>query len=133
MFGNGDDPLKFDDSDLPGSSDEGKPEMPSDLEGFESPMGPGDDFELQTESEPEMDQGVPRTSGDEAPSGPAAAKAKPPKKKKERSQGPSLFARLRQTSPYVVLLGISVLAVLLAVGILFLELWQYQFEFRPQI
>ncbi len=136
MSGADDDPLKFDDLDLPGPSDEGQSEMPDDLAGLPSPEAPTADFPSETTPESPAEPGAPVVVSDDTASSAAETEERPAKKKKKKkkkSRGPGLFARLRQTSPYVVLLGISVLAILLAVGILFFELWQYQFEFRPQI
>jgi|YNPMSStandDraft_1061717.scaffolds.fasta_scaffold152570_1 hypothetical protein len=42
-----------------------------------------------------------------------------------------LWAALRQTSPYVVMLALSLLALIVATAILVGELWRYNFEFRP--
>jgi hypothetical protein len=38
---------------------------------------------------------------------------------------------LRQTSPYVVMLALSLLALVVGTAILVGELWRYNFEFRP--
>ncbi|GEM_PF-6857230 len=51
----------------------------------------------------------------------------------EKEKKPGFFARLMQTSPYVVMLGISLLALVIGCGILVVELWRYGFEFTPRI
>ena len=49
----------------------------------------------------------------------------------EEEETPGLFARLTKTSPYVVLLGISVLAMLIAIFCLWMEFRRYDYEWKP--
>jgi hypothetical protein len=49
----------------------------------------------------------------------------------EEEKGPGLLARLTQTSPYVVLLGISLVAMIIALFCLWMELRRYNYEWKP--
>jgi len=131
VSGTGDDPLKFDDLDLPGEPEQ-EPQLPGDSPEAEFPTADTDQ-QAPAAFEPEGEQaGATAEPTATAPSATEPEEEPPAKKAKKRAK-PGLLARLRQTSPYVVLLGITVLALLLGIGVLFCELWRYQFEFRPQI
>ena len=58
-------------------------------------------------------------------------KKKKKKKKKEKKKGPGLLARLAETSPYVVLLGISLLAIMIGILCLWMELRRYDGQIKP--
>ncbi|MFH1266228.1 MAG: hypothetical protein ABIK89_10915 [Planctomycetota bacterium] len=90
------------------------------------------------------DMGIPAlvADADEAVEKPGKGRKKrgkkPKKAKKERAkrervktEGPGFLANLKQTSPYVVLLGISLLALLVGILCLLMELNRYGFEFKP--
>lgn len=62
--------------------------------------------------------------------GPEGEVLAPVEEEPEKPKGPGLLARLVPT-PYVALLGIAVLAVLIAVLYLWLELKRYNLEFKP--
>ncbi|MCS7237599.1 MAG: hypothetical protein NZ899_04935 [Thermoguttaceae bacterium] len=49
----------------------------------------------------------------------------------EAPRRPGIFARLAQTSPYVVMLFLSLLALIIGTLMLGVELWRYQFEIKP--
>ena len=53
---------------------------------------------------------------------------RPPDKKKKK---PGFLAKLTTTSPYVVLLGISVVAILIGILCLLLELGRYEGQIKP--
>ncbi len=56
--------------------------------------------------------------------GPESREAKPPR--------PGLFARLKQTSIFTVMLGLSLLALTIAVIVLAIELSRYQWDTRAR-
>jgi len=51
--------------------------------------------------------------------------------KKEKSKGPGFLEKLATTSPYVVLLGIALAAILIGILCLFMELGTYGFQIKP--
>lgn len=61
---------------------------------------------------------------------------KPPKRKKQKKEGQpageSLVVRLQKTNPYVVILGLSLLALIVAVVYLIMELADYNFDLKAQ-
>ncbi len=131
------------------------PEDPlRDVEPEEFPVGPGEsppyegdepggyqpfdqsplDFAVGAQSQGADSEGVssalPETSGEETSEEPEEPEAK------EKAGGflswlSGLGAALRQTSPYVVMLALSLLALIVGTAILVGELWRYNFEFRP--
>jgi len=62
---------------------------------------------------------------------PKKAKKERAKRERVKTEEPSFLANLKQTSPYVVLLGISLLALLIGILCLLMELNRYGFEFKP--
>jgi uncharacterized membrane protein YdbT with pleckstrin-like domain len=52
-------------------------------------------------------------------------------KEEEEEARPSFWERLTQTSPYVVMLGLSLLALMIGTVILVIELARYNFELKP--
>lgn len=118
--------------------------MPTEIFGAESPETPAD-----TGGEPAafsddaglLAAGLAATVAGEAAQPAIEApkkgkKAKAPKQKKEKKQkestGEGLFARLQKTSPYIVLLGLSLLALLIAVLCLVIELSRYNFDLKAE-
>lgn len=65
---------------------------------------------------------------EEVTSGPAPAEEAAEEEKPRR---PGIFARLTQTSPYVVMLLLSLVALIVGTVMLGVELWRYQFEIKP--
>ena len=55
----------------------------------------------------------------------------PEEEEEEKEKGPGLLARLTKTSPYVVLLGISLVAILIGILCLWLELRSYDSQIKP--
>ena len=53
------------------------------------------------------------------------------KRKEKKEKGPGLLARLAKTSPYVVLLGISLLAIMIGILYLWMELRRYDSQIKP--
>jgi hypothetical protein len=49
----------------------------------------------------------------------------------EEEKSPGLLARLTKTSPYVVLLGIAMVAMIIALFCLWMELNRYSYELKP--
>lgn len=66
----------------------------------------------------------------EKPSEEAPA-AQEEEKEEEEEARPSFWERLTQTSPYVVMLGLSLLALMIGTVILVIELARYNFELKP--
>ena len=81
----------------------------------------------------------------EAEEGPADRKKKKREKRKKKDRkekdaagvaaeasGPSLLDRLRQSSPYTVMLAVALAGLLIGVLLLVLELGSYGFQFSPR-
>ena len=81
----------------------------------------------------------------EAEEGPADRKKKKREKRKKKDRkekeaagvaaeasGPSLLDRLRQSSPYTVMLAVALAGLLIGVLLLVLELGRYGFQFSPR-
>ncbi|NMC22004.1 MAG: hypothetical protein GYA33_16480 [Thermogutta sp.] len=68
--------------------------------------------------------GAGTASVTQAPEGPGETAEKPPR--------PGLFARLKQTSIFTVMLGLSLLALTIAVIVLAIELSRYQWDTRAR-
>jgi len=62
---------------------------------------------------------------------PASVEEEAEEEPEEEEKEPSFFEKLTQTSPYVVLLGISAAAIMIAILYLFLELREYGFQVKP--
>lgn len=74
---------------------------------------------------------------DEAPAAEdGKTKKKAPKRKKEKKEpagdGQGVFQRLGKTSPYTVMLGLSVIALVIAVVCLVMELAQFNYDVKAQ-
>ena len=127
---------------------EGLPELPeetgqfdesdvlADLEPTEGEPQPGDETVPTdaTDQWPVSEEGVGEPGlADLAPIEVDAKPEEPEQEEEEeeKEERPGLLARLAKTSPYVVLLGISVLAMLIAVLCLWMELRRYNYEFTP--
>jgi hypothetical protein len=53
------------------------------------------------------------------------------KEKKEKEKGPGLLEKLGSTSPYVIMLGISLLAIIIGIVCLLMELGRYGGQIKP--
>ena len=62
---------------------------------------------------------------------PAAVEEKAEEEPEEEEKEPGFIEKLTKTSPYVVLLGISAAAIMIAIVYLFLELREYDFQVKP--
>ncbi len=103
----------FDDLDLPADNvppPDDEVAQPADDFG---PVGEGADLESVESEEAEVEE-TPREEELE-----------------EEEKGPGLLARLATASPYVVLLGIALLAILISMFCLWMELRRYDYETRP--
>ncbi len=86
----------------------------------------------------DMESSFPAEGSVSGPEGPAEeelveAPMEPSEEDEEqaRPKKPGIFARLAQTSPYVVMLFLSLLALIVGTLMLGVELWRYQFEIKP--
>lgn len=71
------------------------------------------------------------TASDLAASGPAS-EAEAPESREDKPRRPGLFARLKQTSIFTVMLGLSLLALTIAVIVLAIELSRYRWDTRAR-
>jgi len=62
----------------------------------------------------------------------SANEAQTPESQAEKLRRPGLFARLKQTSIFTVMLGLSLLALTIAVIVLAIELRRYQWDTRAR-
>ncbi len=69
--------------------------------------------------------------GDEAETE-VAAKGKKTKKKRKKKEGPGLLASITQSDPYTVMLGVALLAIVIAVYCLMMELKTYDFQIKAE-
>jgi hypothetical protein len=101
----------------------------SDAEGGSAPLN---DFDLPTEEQPIQSEEAPKidTSG-EKPSEPEEPVAEGPEEG-EGEEKEGFLQRLAKANPYVVLLGVSLGAVLLALLFLFMELAGYSFDIKAK-
>ena len=66
-----------------------------------------------------------------APADEFAAEAAEEELEEEVEERPGFFQKVTKTSPYVVLLGISVVAILIGIFCWFMELKSYDFQMKP--
>ena len=113
------------------------------LEPGDDMLEPGDDMlepvegGLDSEAPAELaEAGEPVESDDFAdlgmgPVDEAAAEEAEEELEEEVEKRPGLFQKIAKTSPYVVLLGLSVLAILIGIFCWFMELQSYEFQMKP--
>jgi hypothetical protein len=141
---------EFDDSEL-SDLDSGLPELPeepgqpdeagalSELEPSE-PLSQSGDEALGTEATEQWPapEGEGAEAGLEGPASTEVAtdveeeKPEEEEEEEEKEKGPGLLARVAKTSPYVVLLGISLLAIMIGILCLWLELQSYDFAINAE-
>jgi hypothetical protein len=95
----------------------GAPAEGPEAEGLGEPVGPAESDALEDFGMP-ADEGFPAEAPEE-------------ELEEEAEGGPGFLEKLAAASPYVVLLGISLAAVLIGILCLFLELKDYGFETKP--
>ncbi|MFC1596809.1 hypothetical protein ACFL5Q_02575 [Planctomycetota bacterium] len=147
---------EFDEFDLPEGDlnlpdgDLGLPDAPDETSEFAAPgdglepaddllepgddssgSGPGDETAPPEQDGDLVDAEIGDTSdvdegGDEEPPEEEAEE-----KEKKKKKGPSFLEKLRSTSPYVVLLGISLLAIIIGIMCLLMELGRYGGQIKP--
>ena len=111
----------FDDLDLPGDEMLEPADEVLGAEAAEEAAGPAEEGGLE-----EFGPAVSAEPLSELEEPPEEEAEEEPKEKK-----PSLLARLATTSPYVVLLGISLVAILICIFCLLLEWKRYDFQTKP--
>lgn len=126
-----DPPPDFDDLDLP-SDDSLSPEY-----GSVTPESEGETLESEAAA-PSDETAESGGLDDLAVGAPVLAEGEPEEvaeeepEEEEPEKGPGLLAKLATSSPYVVMLGISLAAILIAILCLFLELGTYDYEIKPK-
>ena len=126
-----DPPPDFDDFDLPSddslASELGSVTPESDDETLESEAGAPSDEMAEAGALDNLEAGAPVLAEGEPEEQPEEEP-----EEEEREKEPGLLAKLATSSPYVVMLGISLAAILIAILCLFLELRTYDFEIKPK-
>jgi len=97
-------------------------------------LDPGDETALPEQDGDLVDAEIGETSdldegGEEEPLEEEAEE----KEKKKKKKGPGFLERLRSTSPYVVMLGISLLAIIIGILCLLMELGRYDGQIKPTV
>lgn len=115
-------------------------DLPDMSEGTLEPIG-DEATPIAEEPMPDLDGGLAAfgataaTDAFEEPQGKSKKsrkkKEKKPKREKAAKGGPGLIGMITSTSPYVVLLGLSVVALAIAILCLVLEWKQYDFQRKP--
>jgi hypothetical protein len=129
---------EFDDSELEDLGvDPSEEVLPSDepgslpeLEPTEGMPEPGDET-METGAAEEPGEEALQADADALAPVEVPAEEEPLPEEEEGEKGPGLLARLTKTTPYVVLLGISLLAILIGILCLWLELRRYDSQIKP--
>jgi len=143
-----DETLDFGEMDqLDGDMFEAQPdgEGPAELQDGATPeLDPGD-MELQDGATPELDPGDMEGADDAAPDlGPGDMEGaddaapvlgatdigveEPEEEEEEEEEKPTLLEKIRETSPFTVMLGLALLAIVIAVACLAMELSSYNWD-----
>ena len=102
----------------------------SDAEGGNTPLN---DFDLPTEEQPiQPEEAPPIDTSGEKPSEPEEPVAETPEEEAEAEEKEGFLQKLAKANPYVVLLGVSLGAILLALLFLFMELAGYDFDIKAK-
>jgi len=128
--------LPAEDSTLPDPADE-----TTEFEGAGEMLELGDDVLEPAEIGPESEAPVEPLEADEgdafadmdmaAPADEFAAEPAEEEPEEEVEKRPGFLQKLTETSPYVVLLGISFLAILIGIFCWFMELKSYDYQIKP--
>ena len=128
--------LPAEDSALPDPADE-----TTEFEGAGEMLELGDDVLEPAEIGPESEASVEPLEPDEgddfadmetaAPADEFAAETAEEEPEEEVEKRPGLLQKLTETSPYVVLLGISLVAILIGIFCWFMELKSYDYQIKP--
>lgn len=95
--------------------------------------GPGDETALPEQDGGLVDTEIGETSDvdEDGEEELQEEEAEEEQEKEKKKKGPGFLERLRSTSPYVVLLGISLLAIIIGILCLLMELGRYGGQIKP--